>query len=116
MGLQTTENGSKEGGSSYGLGRSEADVAWSQPKQKSQIRNKTPVVFLPVQREDGTYTGERAIAGDRRCTGEGAIAGDWMRKDESSKVGDNPVGNTGDFFFCSNNHVPKEELLIKMII
>ncbi|KAI3700192.1 hypothetical protein L2E82_44813 [Cichorium intybus] len=113
MGLQTTANGAKKTVAF-------TDMTWSQirkdsPDLQSQIRKESPVVFLTVDREAGTYTGEQALAGDRRCTGEGATAGgattgDWMCNDDGTNVGDNHVGNKGegDFLFCSKNHFQKE--------
>ncbi|KAI3701202.1 hypothetical protein L2E82_45851 [Cichorium intybus] len=63
MGLLTTANGSKEDGSIQGRGRSAADVTWLQIRKdssdlQSQLRKESPVVFLPVDREAETYTGE----------------------------------------------------------
>ncbi|KAI3674763.1 hypothetical protein L2E82_51989 [Cichorium intybus] len=113
MGLQTTANGAKKTVAF-------TDVTWSQirkdsPDLQSQIRKESTVGFLTVNREGGTYTGEQALAGDRRCTGEGATTGgatiaDSMCNDDGTNVGDNHVGNKGegDFLFCSKNHFQKE--------
>ncbi|KAI3682259.1 hypothetical protein L2E82_50000 [Cichorium intybus] len=100
-GPQMMRNGSIEGGSFYGHGRSAEKV----PEQKTQKRKES-------LGEDNMFTGDREVAEDKRNTGAGALSGNWMRDDESEMVGDNHVGSLGDSLFGSQSHVQKGEIKV----
>ncbi|KAI3679371.1 hypothetical protein L2E82_51420 [Cichorium intybus] len=72
-------------------------------EHQSQPRKNSPEIFLPVQEEDNMFTGDQAVAGDKRNTGAGALSGNRMRDDESEMVGDNHVGSLGDSLFGSQS-------------